>query len=317
MLVRLIYPKKWMTTFRQIPDFKDRIEDVVFTTEEVEEADLAVIVNFSPCDIKMKAREVWIFHQEPADKGKFGHWRKTYKACDRGFGPWQDVSERECKNFSQTQGSVLWGVSGEYNDYLASFDGMKKVNLSCITSAKKDLKGHKERLKFLYALQERLKGSECSFDIKGRGIEDIRSKDDVLIPSKYALCVENSIQKDYITEKLFDAFLCDTMPIYIGALNIFDYFPKNSLIYLEDYNVEKAEIIIKNAIETGMYEKTFKERQSAKELVLNRYNFFYNIVHRVKEFEIEKYDKKEIFVKKNTQMKHPLISGMKALLRNS
>ena len=69
MLVRLIYPTDWSLSFKQIPGFettsKRVIGKVTFTTDAVNEADLAVIVNFSPYNLKMKAKEVWILHQKP------------------------------------------------------------------------------------------------------------------------------------------------------------------------------------------------------------------------------------------------------------
>ena len=54
------------------------------------------------------------------------------------------------------------------------------------------------------------------------------SKDDILILSKYTLAIENTSEPHYFSEKITDAFLCNTMPIYFGAPNIFEYFPKNS-----------------------------------------------------------------------------------------
>ena len=100
MLVRVVYPVNWISTFRLIPgfDFSDmksaKIGNVTFTVDEVEEADLAVIVNFSPYHLKMRAREAWIFHHEPGNYKYFGHWLKSYKHVDKVFGSWRCSNEK-------------------------------------------------------------------------------------------------------------------------------------------------------------------------------------------------------------------------------
>ena len=47
---------------------------------------------------------------------------------------------------------------------------------------------------------------------------------------QYSIIIENVREKDYFTEKLVDACLCETIPIYWGAPNISDYFDPRGLI---------------------------------------------------------------------------------------
>ncbi|KAG5486233.1 hypothetical protein LSCM1_07355 [Leishmania martiniquensis] len=42
---------------------------------------------------------------------------------------------------------------------------------------------------------------------------------------RYALPFENSIEDDYVTEKVYNALLSGALPLYIGAMNIADYVP--------------------------------------------------------------------------------------------
>lgn len=42
--------------------------------------------------------------------------------------------------------------------------------------------------------------------------------------------MENTIAKDYVTEKLYDGLVAGCVPIYLGAPNIYDYIPHNSSI---------------------------------------------------------------------------------------
>lgn len=52
---------------------------------------------------------------------------------------------------------------------------------------------------------------------------------------KFVICFENSYEEDYITEKLPNAMLASSIPIYRGAPNIGDYFNTESFINYDDY----------------------------------------------------------------------------------
>ena len=52
---------------------------------------------------------------------------------------------------------------------------------------------------------------------------------------KFVICFENSYAEDYITEKLPNAMLGNSIPIYRGASNVSDYFNTKSFINYDDY----------------------------------------------------------------------------------
>ena len=53
---------------------------------------------------------------------------------------------------------------------------------------------------------------------------------------KYSICFENtSGEVDYVTEKIFDAFLAKNVPIYYGAPNIKDIIPSDCYIDYRDF----------------------------------------------------------------------------------
>lgn len=321
MLIRLIYPENWINTFRQIPNYEinsttAKIGKITFTTDEVDEADLAVIINYTPKKLQMKAREAWIFHHEPGNYKYFAHWQKAYPCVDRVFGTWRNCKTMEkypnsLKNLVQTQPSILWQCPNSYDFYKNLNRKEKDTNLSAIVSSKTNLPGHKERLDFLFNLKEEFKNTEYNFNIVGRGISEFNSKDDILIPSKYTLAIENTSEPHYFSEKITDAFLCNTMPIYFGAPNIFEYFPKNSLVLLDDLDFKKAKEIIKYTIDNNLYEKNKDSIMTAKNMVLNKYNLFMNIIEKIAEYDISNKPIKEIIVKKRHQMRHPVISKIK------
>jgi len=62
---------------------------------------------------------------------------------------------------------------------------------------------------------------------------------------KFVICMENTKQETYITEKIINGFLAKTIPIYWGSNNITDYFNEERFINIPDIE-EKT---INNAIQ--------------------------------------------------------------------
>ncbi|KAL1919579.1 uncharacterized protein VTP21DRAFT_1510 [Calcarisporiella thermophila] len=60
-------------------------------------------------------------------------------------------------------------------------------------------------------------------------------KRDVFSPYWFAFTPENSNCVDYVTEKVYDALAADLIPIYLGAPNIREYVPENSIIVASDF----------------------------------------------------------------------------------
>jgi len=317
MLVRLIYPEDLKEGFKQIPGFLEgdsaKIGNIIFTTKPVQEADLAVVINYSPKEIKMRAKELWIFHQKPGNYRLYGHWQKAYPYADRVFGSWHKQAkeryEGALKNLVKTQSSVLWGTDKGYDFYKSLNTDVKPVTLCAITSTKdkkRDSYGKKQKLEFLHGLKHKLKKSGIDLKIKSR----VKSKDEILIPSKYTICLEDSFEPHYFSEKLTDAFLCGTLPVYFGAPNIFEYFPKNSLILLEDLDIEKAAEIIKYTVKNDLYEKHKSAVFAAKNMVLNRYNLFMTIVEKAAEYDISNKQVKDVTILKRKGKRNLIVSDI-------
>ena len=56
------------------------------------------------------------------------------------------------------------------------------------------------------------------------------SKIETIARHRFCLALENSIEPDYVTEKIYDAFDAGTVPIYLGAPNVDEFVPANSYI---------------------------------------------------------------------------------------
>lgn len=67
----------------------------------------------------------------------------------------------------------------------------------------------------------------------GRGRKQIDHKEEGLAPYLYSIAIENDVSQRYFTEKILDCFEQETVPLYYGAPDILDFFPKESIIKIE------------------------------------------------------------------------------------
>jgi hypothetical protein len=80
----------------------------------------------------------------------------------------------------------------------------------------------------------------------------IQQKKDGIADYKFSICIENSSNRNYHTEKIIDAFLSKTVPIYWGCSNIGNFFNQKGIIIFSNINecIENC-----NNIQEDVYEK--------------------------------------------------------------
>jgi hypothetical protein len=93
--------------------------------------------------------------------------------------------------------------------------------------------------------------------------------------------IENYSGLDYWSEKLADCFLAWTMPIYFGCTNIFNYFPRESMICV-DVNDPHVIEIIQQGIKDKLWEKNLDAISEARNRILNQYQLFPFIVNQIR-----------------------------------
>ena len=72
----------------------------------------------------------------------------------------------------------------------------------------------------------------------------LRSDKNALFNSQFHICIENSRQTNFFTEKLIDAIYTKTIPIYYGCNNISDWFDTRGLILVN--SLEETIDVIRN-----------------------------------------------------------------------
>jgi len=172
-----------------------------------------------------------------------------------------------------------------YDDLTKNPSPEKTKLISVICSNKAFTKGHRERIKFVEILKKHF---GRRLDVYGRGFCELKDKWDAIAPYKYHIALENSFYPHYWSEKLADTYLSNTYPIYYGCPNVHDYFPTNSLTTIYIKKPKEAIKKIEEAIKNKSYERSQKAIASAKDLVLNKYNFFPRMAKFCKEKSVVK-----------------------------
>ena len=168
-------------------------------------------------------------------------------------------------------------------DTINTYQPSKAFDLSMVVSNKTGTPLQRTRQKFAQIIQQYL-GQTGKFQLFGRGIRDIPDSAIALDNFRFSICMENSELPDYFTEKVVNAFLTDTIPLYWGCTNIKDYFEtfQNPLFLLDPYDMRgsmaKIQFILQNSEALYVANKEALLRDKAK--CLNEYH----ILARVLEF---------------------------------
>jgi hypothetical protein len=153
--------------------------------------------------------------------------------------------------------------------------------------------GHYYRMRFLKRFSEKYPGVLDLYGINSGGFDlsslpcykgPIENKWEGLAPYRYAFAFENTSEKNYFTEKLTDPILSGCMPLYYGCSNLAAYLPQGSFVVLDitkDDAVDRAMGII----HSDFREQNLVALERAKDLILNKYQFWPTIEEIVRRIE--------------------------------
>jgi len=102
----------------------------------------------------------------------------------------------------------------------------KTRHMSLIASGKRDHEGHQLRHRLVQHVQQ----AQLDVDILGRGYAPFDRKSEGLAPYRFSVVIENVREPNYFSEKLVDAILCETVPIYWGCPNIADFINTKGMV---------------------------------------------------------------------------------------
>jgi hypothetical protein len=124
-------------------------------------------------------------------------------------------------NFISAPSVMFSHLAGNAFKFFNNVSFNKAKKLSFCVSDKKGNQMYDFRRELVFKILE----SDLDCDIYGSGweISDSRykgnpaDKAEALLDYEYSLSVENAIYDGYVSEKLFDCFLCNTVPVYFGS----------------------------------------------------------------------------------------------------
>jgi len=175
---------------------------------------------------------LWVKESEEISKFK-SHAIENHEKFDAVITYDEDVMN-QCDNAYFMEFGTAWVF-----DYDNSTD--KKFQISHLTGFKEMTEGHRLRKK-LYYKQSKIKNPIDFYVSKHGGVENsfnskiLGESKNPLFDSQFHVCIENSKQKNFFTEKLIDCFVTKTIPIYWGCENIENFFDTNGFFVAKDFN---------------------------------------------------------------------------------
>jgi hypothetical protein len=147
----------------------------------------------------------------------------------------------------------------------------KQKLLSVICSSKTITEDHRRRLEFVRYLQAQL-GAQV--DVFGSGVRPVADKSEAIWPYKYHVVLENDHSDHFMTEKLPDAFLGWSYPIYFGGSEAYHRFPEGSFTAIDIYRPQAAVKLIQDVIASDLYHTSQERIAEARHNVLWKQNLF-------------------------------------------
>lgn len=168
---------------------------------------------------------------------------------------------------AQVPNSVLFPCGGTWVPEWQEIDMTKHAMCSLIASSKKKQSGHKLRHDLVRWSHE----TGQAIDVMGRGYKPFAKKSEGLAPFRYSIVIENTREKGYFTEKLIDALLCNTVPIYWGCPNIADFFDPKAMMVCQD--MTDIQCAIKNMSESD-YVSRLPALTAARDVAVGYMDFY-------------------------------------------
>lgn len=144
----------------------------------------------------------------------------------------------------------IWNTEMKENLYR-----QKENDISILSSDKVMCPLHQFRLELARRCKrENLAHTFGKFD----GGSYVRSVDECLDTFRFSIVIENDISDYYFSERLTSCFAAQTIPVYLGARKIADFFNTDGILFLQDTDLDHAVKVLAQCTE-----EAYEERLSA------------------------------------------------------
>jgi hypothetical protein len=278
-------------------------------TNKREEIDYYVIINSPPKDAYFEPSKTIVFQMEPWVNDVTKNW---------GVKTWDNWAVPDSEKFLAVRGrqthhhnNAFWQLELTYNELL-NLKVEKTKLISSICSSKYFDEGHIARIDLLKYIEQK-NDPNIIIDIYNQDnhhnfknfkgpVSPYVDKSVGMLPYKYYFMIENNYEENFITEKLWEPILCESLCFYYGCPNVTDYVDSRAFVLLDINDFEKSYQIIKKAIEEDLWSQRIDIIRKEKQRILNELAFFPTIQKLLikhtkneelknEEFKIELYEK--------------------------
>ena len=242
-----------------------------------DQADKFVIINKPKDENEIyDASKAIIFQMEPWVYDENMNW---------GVKSWKEWAKPDkdkfLKVFSHNDelNNVQWNMNVPNNKSLSN--EKRKNKLISILSYKYFDPGHKKRVDFIKHCES---NSQHNIEIYGyqnyhklknyiSALKDDK-KENHYIDYKYALSVENNLETNYATEKIWEPILCECLPFYWGCPNLETIIDERAFVRLDLDNFQESMSVIEKAIRENWWENRIEFIRAEKKKIMEKLGFF-------------------------------------------
>lgn len=270
--------KEWSNMCEE--DFRWKNFQLVWSNKR-EDIDYYVIINFPNENEYFDPSKTIVFQMEPWVYDMNKNW---------GVKTWGNWAEPDPSKFLEVRGrktpyhnNAFWQLELTYHQLLNLKVEKTKI-ISSICSSKYFDEGHIARIDLLKYIEEKndpniiidIYNQDNTHKFKNfRGpVTPYIDKSNGLLPYKYYFMIENNYEENFITEKLWEPILCETLCFYYGCPNVTDYIDSRAFVLLDINDFEKSYQIIKKAIEQDLWSQRIDIIRKEKQKILNEMSFF-------------------------------------------
>ena len=261
--------------------FKWKHYELVWTDVK-EDIDYYVIINYPPKDAYFDPKRTIVFQMEPWVNDSTKNWGvKTW-------GPWAEPNPNDFLAVrgrkTEHHNNAFWQLELKLDEFQNAelFKKTKDNVISSICSSKYFDEGHIARIDLLKFLEAKgnvqldiysQDNKHCFTNYRG-ALSPYIDKSNGLKQYKYYFMVENNYQPNFITEKLWEPILCETLVFYYGCPNVTDYIDSRAFVQLDITDFEKSYQIIKQALNEDWWSQRIDIIRQEKHRILNELSFF-------------------------------------------
>jgi GR25 family glycosyltransferase involved in LPS biosynthesis/tetratricopeptide (TPR) repeat protein len=191
---------------------------------------------------------------------------------------------------SNCHNNVFWQIEQTYDQLLHLTYAPKLNIISTICSSKYFDEGHIARIQLLQYIEA--KESKESKESKEKDIIHIYNKDNHfqftnyngpctpyvdkskgILPYKYYFMVENNYEENFITEKLWEPILCESLCFYYGCPNVANYVDPRAYVQLPMHDFEACYQLMLQAVAEDWWSQRLPYILEAKQKILKELSF--------------------------------------------